>query len=198
MISKNTLECLFNFLEYLLSLMLFFVLCFNTFLLFIIRPLALDRYDRLNPLSNVMCFLVLRTSSGTDYLGIAVRIVFYDLPFFVVLLFHVYAVWRIIKHYYKNKGDTVERSVCHLVMYPIVLFLSWIWIIIERFFEVMYYNEQIAWLNKIDLSLATLNGFLNALVYGYISIDPFGFFRKDNNSESLIASNINHNATIIQ
>lgn len=73
------------------------------------------------------------------------------------------------------------------MLYPIVLFFSWIWIIIERVTEVIK-NEDVGWLNDMDLALATLNGFLNALVYGYISLDPFQFFRKKTGEESSLDS----------
>ena len=70
-----------------------------------------------------------------------------------------------------------------LMMYPIILFLSWIWIIIERVTEIFTTEDNSNWLNHMDLSLATLNGFLNALVYGFISLDVFNLFSGRSNSE---------------
>ncbi|EAS00923.2 slime mold cyclic AMP receptor (macronuclear) [Tetrahymena thermophila SB210] len=159
-------------------------------LFFSIVPLALDRYNRLQPIENVMCFLSLSEEDGsTDYLGILLRVFLYYTPFVIVLIFDMFSVIRIYSFFHKNKIETSDkRDIRNLMLYPIVLFLSWIWIIIERVTEVIK-NEDVEWLNNIDLSFATLNGCLNALVYGYISLDPFQHLRrKDKSDESSLDS----------
>lgn len=65
-----------------------------------------------------------------------------------------------------------------------VLFISWVGIILERFLTDLT-NDDIEWLNKVDLTFSTLNGFLNALVYGFISVSPFKFMKaKENHDEN--------------
>jgi len=78
-----------------------------------------------------------------------------------------------------------------LMLYPVILFFSWIWIIIERVAEIFTIDNDSnnnSWLNHMDLSFATLNGFLNALVYGFISLDIFGLFTKRTNSDFSLKS----------
>ena len=78
-----------------------------------------------------------------------------------------------------------------LMLYPVILFFSWIWIIIERVAEIFMIDDDSnnnSWLNHMDLSFATLNGFLNALVYGFISLDIFGLFTKRTNSDFSLQS----------
>lgn len=127
--SSKLLILLFSYLQYLIYL-------FN---LLLIRPLAFDRYDHLEPLSNIMCFIVVRSSSGSiDYVGILLRIFFYDFPFLIVLFFDLYAAIKIAT-YFRNNFSEIDkmRSVKNIMLYPLVLFLSWIWIIIQRFAELV-------------------------------------------------------------
>jgi len=54
----------------------------------------------------------------------------------------------------------------------------------ERILEAVNGGHQIGWLQSIDLQGASINGFLNSLVYGYLSINPFSscLGRNENNS----------------
>lgn len=53
------------------------------------------------------------------------------------------------------------------------LVMSWIWIMFERFYELVTGGDQIEWLNTFDLQITVFNGFVNSVIYGYLSINPF-------------------------
>lgn len=59
--------------------------------------------------------------------------------------------------------ESVDTS--YLILYPIVFCISWIWIDIARTLTGLNPN---GWMEYIDLPLTALNGFLNAIVHGYI------------------------------
>jgi hypothetical protein len=90
-------------------------------------------------MKNVMCFLVIRKdedSDENDYIGLFMRIFFYYVPFATVLIFDIYAVIRIQIHFRRIQiGPKDRRDITNLLLYPIVLLISWIWIIIARSIE---------------------------------------------------------------
>lgn len=125
-----------------------------------------------------MCFLVTREDNDRrDYLGIFLRLFLCYIPFCLVLLFDVFTVLRIYIYFYKNKMNFHEKDIRNLALYPLVLFLSWIGVIIKVIMEVFNYSGY-SLIDVLDIPFATLNGFLNAIVYGYISINPFKLFQK--------------------
>ena len=96
----------------------------------------------------------------------------------------MYVVYSIHNYFKINNINYHQmQDIKTLMMYPGILFFSWIWIIIERVTEIFTTDDDSSWLNHMDLSLATLNGFLNALVYGFISLDIFNLFSGRSNSE---------------
>ncbi|KAL4448712.1 hypothetical protein ABPG74_012801 [Tetrahymena malaccensis] len=152
-------------------------------------PLFFNRYGYIQPIEQVMCFLILDESPGqTDYLGIIFRTSFYYMTFIIVLFLDIYYVGKICCRYYQNRNNEQEqfpKEVRNLALYPSILLLSWIWLIAERVIESLNGGNEISWLNKFDLHFVALNGFLNAIVYGYLSINPFSICYEETESQVL-------------
>lgn len=116
-----------------------------------------------------MCFLQINAekSGGYDTIGIILRLFLLDIPFFAVFSFEIFAVVKITKIMRAEQRVIYRNSdFANLILYPIVLFISWFCVVLSRLAE--GFNLNIDLLSKINLPFASLNGFFNALIYGYI------------------------------
>ncbi|KAL4470663.1 hypothetical protein ABPG72_001774 [Tetrahymena utriculariae] len=138
-------------------------------------PFFFDNYNHTQPLQEVMCFLIIKSNpdGSNDVAGVVLKIFLSFIPFFLTVFLEIYFISRIFHNFYKNKAETHSVEIKKLILYPLFLVVSWIWIMFERFYELVTGGDQIAWLNSFDLQITVFNGFVNSIIYGYLSINPF-------------------------
>jgi len=105
--------------------------------------------------------------------GIVLKVFLSLIPFLITLILDIYFIGCILKEYIRRDKEHIPTEVRNLVLYPIIFLISWIWIMTERFYEMITDGDEVGWLNDIDLQGSIISGFLNALIYGYVSINPF-------------------------
>ncbi|KAL4429233.1 hypothetical protein ABPG74_022113 [Tetrahymena malaccensis] len=136
-------------------------------------PLITDNYNHTEPLKDVMCFLIVKSydQGSYDTTGMVLKIILSFVPFATTIFLELFFVLRVLYQFYKNKDQLSLVNIKSLILYPSILIISWIWIMFERFYELITDGNQIYWLNLFDLQLGVLNGFFNSIVYGFLSIN---------------------------
>lgn len=69
----------------------------------------------------------------------------------ITLFLDIYFIGCILKAYIRRDTENIPTEVRNLVLYPIIFLFSWIWIMTERFYEMVTDGDQVGWLNDIDL-----------------------------------------------
>ncbi|KAL4472527.1 hypothetical protein ABPG74_018476 [Tetrahymena malaccensis] len=141
-------------------------------LLISVIPITNDRYSNANPFQQVMCVIVsLKYPDGElDYFGIIQKLILSYVPFFVTIILEVFIIVRIFINFRKNEQVIDINEIKYLVLYPLFLALSQVWILYQRFYEMITNGDQIDWLNSFDLQMVQINGFMNAIIYGVLSL----------------------------
>ncbi|KAL4470666.1 hypothetical protein ABPG72_001777 [Tetrahymena utriculariae] len=136
-------------------------------------PLITNNYNHTEPLKDVMCFLIVKSydKGSYDTIGMVQKIILSFVPFVTTIFLEVFFVLSVFYQFYKNKDQIYQVNIKSLILYPSILIISWIWIMFERFYELITDGNQISWLNQFDLQLGVLNGFFNSIVYGFLSIN---------------------------
>ncbi|EAR83503.1 G protein coupled glucose receptor regulating Gpa2 protein (macronuclear) [Tetrahymena thermophila SB210] len=136
-------------------------------------PLITGNYDHTEPLKDVMCFLIVKSydEGSYDTTGMVLKIALSFIPFVTTIFLELFFVLRILYQFYINNDQVYLVNIKNLILYPSILIISWIWIMFERFYELVTDGDQINWLNSFDLQLGVLNGFFNSIVYGFLSIN---------------------------
>ncbi|KAL4499893.1 hypothetical protein ABPG72_015242 [Tetrahymena utriculariae] len=154
-------------------------------LLISVIPLTNDRYSNANPLSQVMCIIIfLKYPNGeVDYFGIIQKLILSYVPFLGTIILQIYIIVRIFIHFRKNDQVIDINEIKYLILYPLFLALSQVWILYQRFYEMVTNGNQIDWLNTFDLQMVQINGFMNAIIYGVLSLRTC-FLKSNSNTVS--------------
>ncbi|KAL4479575.1 hypothetical protein ABPG72_018561 [Tetrahymena utriculariae] len=115
---------------------------------------------------------------STDVIGIIEKFAFSFIPYIVTVLLEIYFISSVLYFFWKNEEARPKFvDIRKLLAFPILLLFLWCWIITERFYELISGGQVIPWLNKFDIQVGLLNGFMNSLIYGFI---PFNICSKKN------------------
>ncbi|EAR95511.1 transmembrane protein, putative (macronuclear) [Tetrahymena thermophila SB210] len=139
-------------------------------LIMAIIPITVRRYDHLAPFENVQCYLIV--NGLQDVVGLLLRIIIFYAPYIFAITYQICTIVRILSFIKKSSSlnNSEVNEIKTLILYPIILCLTQSWLIISRTFEI-FADIKIEWLNHINLFFFSLEGFLNVLVYGIISLD---------------------------
>ncbi|KAL4464704.1 hypothetical protein ABPG74_011265 [Tetrahymena malaccensis] len=135
-----------------------------------IIPITVRKYDHLPPFENVQCYLIVNDLQDT--VGLLLRLFIFYAPYIFAITYQICTIVRILSFIKKSSSlnSSEVNEIKTLILYPFILCLTQSWLIISRTFEI-FAGIKIDWLNHVDLFFFSLEGFLNVLVYGIISLD---------------------------